>query len=96
MLFANLNFKDLLVEGALFNSGIEIQRVSEHVWVGRGGLRGRSGELPAGAIRASQGTFSSLQGFCNYISTVLLHVLDAVFLPILSCTKFGAYYRGEH
>ena len=60
MLFANSNFKDLLVEGALFNSGIEIQCVSEHVWVGRGGLRGRGGELPAGGIRASQGTFSSV------------------------------------
>ena len=43
MLFANSNFKDLLVEGALFNSGIEIQCVNEHVWVGRGGLRGRDG-----------------------------------------------------
>ena len=59
MLFANSNFEDLLVKGALFNSGIEIQCVSEHVWVGRGGLRGRGGELPAGGIRASQGTFSS-------------------------------------
>ena len=59
MLFANSNFKDLLVEGALFNLGIEIQCVSEHVWVGHGGLRGRGGELPAGGIRASQGTFSS-------------------------------------
>ena len=58
MLFANSNFKDLLVEGALIKSGIEIQCVSEHVWVGRGGLRGRAGELPAGNIRASQGTFS--------------------------------------
>ena len=61
MLFANSNFKDLLVEGALFNSGIEIQCVSEHVWVGRGGLRGRGGELPAGGICASQGTFSSFR-----------------------------------
>ena len=59
MLFANSNFKDLLVEGALSNSGIEIQCVSEHVWVRHGGLRGRGGELPAGGIRASQGTFSS-------------------------------------
>ena len=60
MLFANSNFKDLLVEGALFNLGIEIQCVSEHVWVGGGGLRGRGGELPAGGIPASQGNFSSI------------------------------------
>ena len=33
--------------------------VSEHIWVGGGGPRG-VGELPAGGIRASQGTFSSL------------------------------------
>ena len=59
MLFANSNFKDLLVEGALFDSGIAIQCVSEHVWVGHGGFRGQGGELPAGGIRASQGTFSS-------------------------------------
>ena len=32
--------------------------VSEHIWVGGGGPRG-VGELPAGRIRASQGTFSS-------------------------------------
>ena len=32
--------------------------VSEHIWVGGGGPRG-VGELPAGGIRASQGTFSS-------------------------------------
>ena len=60
MLFANSNFKDLLVEGALFNLGIEIQCVSEYVWVRGGGLRGRGGELPAGDIRASQGTLSSI------------------------------------
>ena len=60
MLFANSNFKDLLVEGALFNLGIEIQCVSEYVWVGGGRLRGRGGELPAGGIHASQGTFSSI------------------------------------
>ena len=30
--------------------------VSEHVWVRGGGRRGM-GELPAGGIRASQGTF---------------------------------------
>ena len=46
--------------GALFISGIEVQCVSEHVWVGGGGLRGGVGEgLPAGGIRASQGTVSS-------------------------------------
>ena len=61
VLFANSNFKDLLFEGALFNSEIEIQCVSEHVWVGGRGLRGRGGEQPAGGIRASQGTFSSLE-----------------------------------
>ena len=35
--------------------------VSEHIWVGGCGPRG-VGELPAGGIRASQGTFSSC--FC--------------------------------
>ena len=30
--------------------------VGEHIWVGGGGPRG-VGELPAGGIRASQGTF---------------------------------------
>ena len=34
--------------------------VSEHVWVGGCGPRG-VGELPAGGIRASQGTFSSFK-----------------------------------
>ena len=60
MLFAISNSKNLLVEGALFNLGIEIQCVSEYVWVGGGGLRGRGGELPAEGIHASQGTFSSI------------------------------------
>ena len=32
--------------------------ISEHIWVGGCGPRG-VGELPAGGIRASQGTFSS-------------------------------------
>ena len=59
VLFANSNFKDLLFEGALLNSEIEIQCVSEHVWIGGGGLRGRGGEQPAGGISASQCTFSS-------------------------------------
>ena len=35
--------------------------VSEHIWVRGSGPRG-VGELPAGGIRASQGTFSSLFG----------------------------------
>ena len=41
---------------------IEVQcvSVSEHVWVGGSGLRGGMG-LPAGGIRASQGSFSSIQ-----------------------------------
>ena len=38
--------------------------VSEHIWVWGGGPRG-VGELPAGGIRASQGTFSSLIFFCQ-------------------------------
>ena len=42
--------------------------VSEHIWVGGCGLRG-VGELPAGGIRASQGTFSSiLDGIIKLIS----------------------------
>ena len=45
---------------ALYISGIEVQcvSVSEHVLVGGSGFRGGVG-LPAGGIRASQGTFSS-------------------------------------
>ena len=39
---------------------------------------------------------ASGNGALQSLYTVLLHVLDTVFLPILSCTKFGAYYRGEH
>ena len=50
----------MIVEGALIDSGIEVQCVrGEHVWVGGHGLRGGGGGLPAGGIRASQGTFSS-------------------------------------
>ena len=80
MLFANSNFKDLLVEGAIFNSGIEIQCVSEHVWVGRGGLRGRGGELPAGGIRASQGTFSSFH-YTDSTNPLLLRSEITSFQP---------------
>ena len=69
-----MNLQDVLVEGALFISGIKVQcvSVSEHVWVGGNGLRGGVGVgwelgkgwgvgLPAGGIRASQGTFSSFK-----------------------------------
>ena len=49
----------MIVEGALIDSGIELQCVmGEHVSVGGHGLQG--GGLPARSIRASQGTFSSL------------------------------------
>ena len=50
----------VLVEVAVFYSGMQVHciSVSEHIWVGGGGPRG-VGELPAGGIRASQGTFSS-------------------------------------
>ena len=53
--------------GALFISGIEVQcvSVSELVWVGGSGLRGGVG-LPAGGIRASQGTFSSFITVLNH------------------------------
>ena len=37
--------------------------ISEHIWVGGCGPRG-VGELPAGGIRASQGTFSSYSYLC--------------------------------
>ena len=40
--------------------------VSEHIWVGGGGPRGE-GELPAGGIRASQGTFSSFLIFYSQL-----------------------------
>ena len=50
----------MIVEGALIDSGIDVQCVrGEHVWVGAHGLRRKGGGLPAGGIRASQGTFSS-------------------------------------
>ena len=50
----------MIVEGALIDSGIEVQCVrGEHVWVRGHGLRDGGGGLPAGGIRASQGTFSS-------------------------------------
>ena len=50
----------MLVEVALFYSGMQVRcvSVSEHVWVGGNWPRGVA-ELPAGGIRASQGTFSS-------------------------------------
>ena len=56
----------MLVEVALFNSGMQVHciSISEHIWVGGCGPRG-VGELPAGGIRASQGTFSSLS--CLYM-----------------------------
>ena len=51
----------MIVEGALIDSGIEVQCVrGEHVWVGGHGLRGGGGGLPARGIRASQGTFTSI------------------------------------
>ena len=45
---------------ALFYSGMQVHciSVSEHIWVRGSGPR-CVGELPAGGIRASQGTFSS-------------------------------------
>ena len=51
----------VLVEVALFYSGMQVLciSVSEHIWVGGCGPRG-VGELPAGGISASLGTFSSL------------------------------------
>ena len=44
----------------LVYSGMQVHciSISEHIWVGGGGPRG-VGELPAGGIHASQGTFSS-------------------------------------
>ena len=44
--------------------------VSEHVWIGGeggegAGVGGDWGELPAGGIRASQGTFSSFISHCH-------------------------------
>ena len=43
-------------------SGIQVHCISvgEHIWVGGGGPKG-VGELPAGGIRASQGTFSRIK-----------------------------------
>ena len=84
MLFANSNFKDVLVDGALFNSGIEIQCVSEHVWVRRGELRGQGGELPAGGIRASQGTFSSCVYICLQARNLRDHIHQEAYFIIYS------------
>ena len=47
--------------------------ISEHIWVGGCGPRG-VGELPAGGICASQGTFSSCS-LNNTIDTCLLQVV---------------------
>ena len=51
--------------------------VNEHIWVGGCGPRG-VGELPAGGIRASQGTFSSfffLVKFSIFTAEKNLHTL---------------------
>ena len=46
--------------------------VSEYIWVGGGGPRG-VGELPAGGIRASQGTFSGVYKK-NYPASPVQHI----------------------
>ena len=66
--------------------------ISEHIWVGGCGPRG-VGELPAGDIRASQGTFSSFLAitgpcffcffFCFFFS------LFACFYKIMKCLLFN-------
>ena len=52
-------YKTVLLEVALFYSGMQVRCVIEHVWVRGGGPRG-VGELPARGIRASQGTLISI------------------------------------
>ena len=53
--------------------------VSEHIWVGGGGPRG-VGELPAGGICASQGTFSS---FFLWNSSIYLFVAQHRMVELL-------------
>ena len=68
-----LQIQILLVEGALFNLGILRFNVSVNMSgsgeVGLVWLRGRDGELPAGGICASQGTFSSFFVFVQNIDS---------------------------
>ena len=71
MLFANSNVKDLLVEGALFNSGIEIQCVSEHVWVGQGGLR-------VGVGSYQPGVYVPLKALFLVYSHIYNHTLEDI------------------
>ena len=64
MLFANSNFKELLLEGALFNSEIEIQCVGEHVWVG-----GNPGRFGPGSFRPESfrpGSFRPILGVVRF------------------------------
>ena len=58
--------------------------VSEHIWVGGSGPRG-VGELPAGGIRASQGTFSSF-GF-DLVTCIIC------FLPTDVGSNNSGYYE---
>ena len=61
--------------------------ISEHIWVGGCGPRG-VGELPAGGIRASQGTFSS---FDNFLFTDFDTVyIDHVYITSCPCYNESA------
>ena len=72
-------------EGALFISGIEVQSVSEHVWVGGSGLRGGVG-LPAGGICALKALFlaDNKVDKCtsNFKIVIKFYVINIIFLLI--------------
>ena len=55
--------------------------VSEHIWVGGCGPRG-VGELPAGGIRASQGTFSSYTPFLARLHEVHRAIVVTSVFPV--------------
>ena len=64
--------------------------ISEHIWVGGCGPRG-VGELPAGGIRASQGTFSSflaITGPCFFF-LFFFFSLFACFYKIMKYLLFN-------
>ena len=63
---------------------------SEHVWVGAMGLSGGGG-LPAGGIRASQGTFSS----CCYLFGLDFVVGREMLIKSLYMFGWDAFTQGQ-
>ena len=78
--------------GAVFDLGIDVQCVrGEHIWVGLGGGGGGGGYgawwLPAGGMRASQGTFSSFTKGACYSSVMDIFIT----FPINLCESSLSY-----